>query len=98
MIYEEEYKLQEKLLNKLDLRPYIKLWMNVGEIFEAIEDAYEDHIFPEEIDAIVEAPPFDGYILNLFSSDDLMDYLEKRYGTRFKEEFYYVVTKETDNG
>lgn len=98
MTYEEEYELQEKLLDKLDLRPYIKLWMKHWEIADAIEDAYEDHAFPEEIDKIVEAPPFDGYILNFFNSDDLMEYLEKRYGTRFREESYYVVMRETRDG
>ena len=98
MTYEEEYELQEKLLDKLDLRPYIKLWMKHWEIADAIEDAYEDHAFPEEIDKIVEAPPFDGYILNFFNSDDLMEYLEKRYGTRFRECSYYEVTREARDG
>ncbi len=98
MTYEEEYKLQEELLNKLDLRPYIKLHMKHWEIADAIEDAYDDHEFPEEIDKIVEAPPFCGYILNFFNSEDLMEYLEERYGTRFREESYYVVSREARDG
>ena len=98
MTYQEEYKLQADLLDKLNLRPYIKLHRKHWEIADAIEDAYADHEFPEEIDKIVEAPPFNGYILNFYSSDDLMEYLEKRYGTHFTEEFYYVVTKEADDG
>lgn len=98
MTYEEEYKLQAELLDKLDLRPYIKLGMKHWDIADAIEDAYDDHAFPEEIDKIVEAPPFNGYILNFYNSDDLMDYLHERYGTRFREYSYYEVVKEANNG
>lgn len=98
MTYEEEIKLQEDLLDKLDLRPYIKLHMKHWEIADAIEDAYDDHEFSEEIEKIVEAYPFDGYILNFYNSLDLMEYLEKRYGTRFREESYYVVMREARDG
>lgn len=97
LTYEEEYALQEELLNKIDLRPYIKLHMKHWEIADAIQDAYEDHEFPTEINSIVEAPPFNGYITNLFDNADLMEYLEKYYGTRFTECSYYEVTREIWN-
>ena len=93
MTYEEEYQIQCDLLDKLDLLPFLNYDSTIGEIMDSIQNAYDDHEFPDWVDEIVEAEPLKGYIQNLMCEDDFMDYLEHRYGTRFREHTTYYITR-----
>ena len=89
MTFDDAFKYNKELLDRLDLAPYIHAWEDPRDIMTAIEDAYADHEFPEEIDEVVEDDPLDGFIFNYFSTEDFMDYLHERYGTNFNSEIRY---------
>jgi hypothetical protein len=87
-------KLEKELLDKIDLRPFIRHNKTLTDIINDIEDAYADGKFSSEVKAIVEASPFDGYIFNFMCDYDIMFYLEQRYGTMFIEHSYFTVLRE----
>ena len=80
-----------RLLDKLDLKPFIHHKMSPTDIMYEIEDAYDNHAFSEEIDKIIEGDILKGDIFNCIGVEDFMDYLNERYGTRFDSEVTYWV-------
>ena len=84
-----EYNLT--LLDKIDLKRFIERGDSPGDIMDKIENAYEDHEFPEEIDKIVQGPILKGYFFNYIGTDDFMDYLHEKYNIGFYDEIHYWV-------
>lgn len=84
-------KKQKELLDKLDLKPFIHSGYTPAMIMEEIENAYEGHEFPAEIDEIIESPLFEGCFFNFWSEDDFMDYLHDRYNIYWYDEIRYWV-------
>ena len=85
-IYRDNIAATEALLDKLNIQSFLEDGQRVSAIMSTIQDAYEDHEFPAEMDAIIEAPPFDGYIFNYMSEYEFMTYCNKRYHCYYSEE------------
>jgi hypothetical protein len=67
-----------KILDKIDFLPYIKKFKgkDMAELICAVEADYD-------ATELTDNPCCEGYIFNNVSSDDLIDYLKKRYGSTF---------------
>lgn len=79
-------KLQEQeyaFLDTLDLRHLIYEMKDesVYEIISKIEDLYEDDY--------LKSNPCDEMLFNVISSDEFIEYINKRYGIRYREEVQY---------
>lgn len=97
MSIDDAIRLNFELLDKIDLLPFINERENPYDIMDAIEGAYEDHEFSEEVEVIVEGDTLQGEIFNHVCMEDFMDYLHNRYGTTFNSEIkYWVVNRGTD--
>lgn len=97
MSIDDAIRLNFELLDKIDLLPFINEREDPYDIMDAIEGAYEDHEFSEEVEAIVEGDTLQGFIFNYVSLEDFIEYLHSRYGTTFNSEIkYWVVNRGTD--
>lgn len=97
MSIDDAIRLNFELLDKIDLLPFINEHEDPYDIMDAIEGAYEDHEFSEEVEAIVEGDTLQGFIFNYVSLEDFIEYLHSRYGTTFNSEIkYWVVNRGTD--
>jgi len=97
MSIDDAIRLNFELLDKIDLLPFINEREDPYDIMDAIEGAYEDHEFSEEVETIVEGDTLQGFIFNYVSVEDFIEYLHSRYGTTFNSEIkYWVVNRGTD--
>lgn len=89
----EEFKKGEeynyKILDSIDLYPYIIEGNDIIDTIHEIENAVEvNRIYGNEI---IDNNIMQGYIFNYLSIDEIMEYLQKRYNTRFSEHISYTV-------
>ena len=97
MSIDDAIRFNFELLDKIDLFPFINEREDPYDIMNAIEGAYEDHEFSEDVGAIVEGDILQGFIFNYISMEDFIEYLHSRYGTTFNSEIkYWVVNRGTD--
>ena len=97
MSIDDAIRLNFELLDKIDLLPFINEREDPYDIMNAIEGAYEDHEFSEDVEAIVEGDTLQGFIFNYIGMEDFIEYLHSRYGTTFNSEIkYWVVNRGTD--
>lgn len=97
MSIDDAIRLNFDLLDKIDLLPFVNEREDPYDIMDAIEGAYEDHEFSEEVEAIVEGDTLQGFIFNYVGLEDFIEYLHSRYGTTFNSEIkYWVVNRGTD--
>ena len=86
MIYIESIEESKKLLDLLDIEQYMEPGMDIFDLMQKIENAYEDNEFPCYINDIIEAYPFQGEIFNLISADEFMQYCTERYNRHWRED------------
>ena len=80
------------LLDKIDLKPYLAKWASVYDIMDSIEDDVYSKIFDADVMAALDDPIMKHEIFNYIGSEEFMDYLNKRYGTKFGERIdYYII-------
>ena len=97
MSIDDAIRLNFELLDKIDLLPFINEREDPYDIMNAIEDAYENHEFSEDVGAIIEGDTLQGFIFNYVGVEDFIEYLHSRYGTTFNSEIkYWVVNRGTD--
>lgn len=76
MTFEESKKLQEqefKFLDTKDLRPLLTKDKTIDNIADDISRLYDNEYKEEE------------FVLNVIDTNELAEYLEKRYGVKFRE-------------
>ena len=80
------------LLDKIDLKPYLAKWKSINDIMEEIEDDAFSGVFGADVKAALEDPIMKNEIFNYIGTYEFMDYLNKRYGTKFNERIdYYII-------
>ena len=87
----EKFNYNIRLLDKIDMKPYIERGDSPDEIMEKIENAYENHELPKEVEELAQHEFLLGDIFNQVSTSDFMDYLENRYNIGFCDEIHYWV-------
>lgn len=99
MHWEDAMKLNFTVLDMIDFTPYIEQADTIDDIRDAVNNAYDNNEFGEEVKTIVEGDTLQGFIFNCITDDDLMDYLHDHYNINFQEEVtYYVTNKVSRNG
>ena len=96
MYYDEYAKRNCEILDELDLLPFISREDTITNIIDKIEQVVElDSIYGRDI--LDKYEDFlEGCIFNYLCTYEIMDYLNKRYGTQFQEiTEYYVVKRES---
>lgn len=97
MNFDNEMKLNFDVLDMIDIYPFIEVWADPDDIMDNIEVAYDNHEFSKEVEEIVQGDILQGFIFNLISTEDFIDYLHDRYGTIFNSEVkYWVASRGTD--
>ena len=85
MTYKEEMQLQASLLDRYDFIPYLENYYEVIDLIHAFEQDHDNDNLPDE---------FEGYVLNFYGLEDMVNYLSKRYPQYyFKEIITYVIDK-----
>lgn len=96
MYYDEYAKRNCEILDELDLLPFISREDTITNIIDKIEQAVElDGVYGRDI--LDKYEDFlKGCIFNHLGTYEIMDYLNKRYGTQFQAiTEYYVVKRES---
>jgi len=89
---DNEEKYNYNLLDKIDLKPYLKKWASIYDVIDSIEDDISCGVFEADIMAALDDPIMKREIFNYIGPDEFMDYLNKRYGTIFRERVdYYII-------
>ena len=81
--YEEQMAEQFKYLDQIDIEKYMKncTTKKVGELISAIERDYDNTEFTDN-------EFLQGCIFNWCNEEEFIEYLEKRYGSRFSSQEY----------
>ena len=79
MSYEEEMAIQFGYLDQIDIEKYMNTCKSkkVGDLISAIERDYNDTEFTKN-------DFLQGCIFNMCNEEEFIEYLEKRYGRRFR--------------
>lgn len=86
MTYLECKEASKKLLDLLDIEHYMEPEIEISDLMQKIENAYEDNEFPYYINNIVEAYPFEGEVFNLIDEYEFMQYCKERYNKYWRED------------
>ena len=97
MNFDDDMRLNFRVLDMIDIYPFIEVWADPDDIMDNIEVAYDNHEFPKEVEEIVQGDILQGFIFNLISTEDFIDYLHDRYGTTFNSEVKYWVASRGTN-
>jgi len=88
--YKKQRKITRELLDKLPIKDFLIPDKEVNSIMDAIQDAYDDHEFSEEIDSLVEKE-LHGYIFNVMGEYEFMNYCRDKFQTQWNEETRYYL-------
>lgn len=77
MNYEEGIELNTKILDEIDIRPYLKVGKDIRCIMRELQDNYE----------VTGIPDMNGDLFNFYSYYDFKSYLERRYHIKV---FHYL--------
>lgn len=97
MNFDDDMRLNFSVLDMIDIYPFIEICAEPEEIMDNIEAAYDNHEFSKEVEEIVQGDILQGFIFNLISTEDFIDYLHDRYGTTFDSEVRYWVANRGTN-
>lgn len=96
-IWGKAEKYNYNILDKIDLKPYLAKWKSINDIIEEIEDDAFLGVFETDVMIALKDPIMQGDIFNWVSAEEFMDYLEKRYNTKFQERIdYYIIDTGND--
>ena len=69
------------------------------ELMDIIQNACDDHEWPENVEKIFCQPPFRGDVFEFLTNDEFMEYCSIRYKVRWEEEIkYYLLGGDCDYG
>lgn len=92
MTYQEAIMWEEKekqYLDTLDLLPYLEKYQDINIIMDRIEENFaKNYPYIKE----------EGYLFNNISTLEFMDYLIRRYGTKFYEHTTYTIAEAAQYG
>lgn len=95
--WDKAEKYNYNILDKINLKPYLAKWKSINDIMEEIEDDAFSEAFEADVRIALEDPIMQGDIFNWISAEEFMDYLEKRYNTKFQEKIdYYIIDTGND--
>lgn len=89
MNWQEQEDYNRKILDTIDIRPYLRSYANVADIKDSLE---EDFSWKVADDAVME-----GELFNFLDTEDFAFYLNKRYNISVHEEISYKLGW-VDNG
>ena len=70
MTYKEEMERQFDILDQYDFLPYLEIYDDIDQLMFNFEYECDNSILPED---------FQGSVFNYCSTEDFVDYIEKRY-------------------
>lgn len=88
MNYQEQVELNKKVLDKIDMKPYLKRGMDLRDIMGVLEDKYEETLTSD-------VPELHGDLFYHLDPFDFKLYVEQRYNINvhyWEEEHFEIVS------